>query len=254
MESKTHTVTTRDGVRVAFNHYANGGGRSAVIVCPGFFKGKDARIFRQLAGMLIETCDVLCLDFRGHGRSGGLYTFSAREGADLEAVLGWAGSRYERLALMGFSLGGAIAINTASRCPGRVRSVITVGAPAAFERIEARFWRRRAIEAAIRGLGPGSGCRPGNFLLPKERPVETIGGFERLPALFIHGTEDPIVDVRHSRELYEAAPPPKQLRLIPGGGHAEALIREQPETFRTIAQEWLASTLSTTSTTTGRER
>lgn len=244
MEPSAHTVTTRDGVRVAFNHYANGGVDRAVIICPGFFKGKDARIFRRLAEMLLEVCDVLCMEFRGHGRSGGLYTFSAREGADLDAVLAWAGSRYGHLALMGFSLGGAIAINTASRRPGRVRSLITVGAPAAFERIEARFWTPRAIAAGIRGLGPGSGCRPGNLFLRKERPLDSVGRFERLPVLFIHGTEDPIVSVRHSQQLYEAAPEPKRLLLVRGGGHAESLIREQPEAFRAAVQGWLIRTLA----------
>ncbi len=244
MNFSTHAVTTRDGVRIAFNHYQAAAGRSAVIVCPGFFKGKDSRDFRGLAERLLDVCDVLAMDFRGHGHSGGRYTFSAREAGDLEAVLGWAQPQYARIALMGFSLGGAIAINTASRRPAGVRSVITVGAPSDFRRIENRFWTRRAIGAAIQGFGRGSGCRPGNLFLPKERPVDSISRLKDLPILLIHGEEDPIVGVGHGHRLYEAAGDPKQLWVVHRGGHAEALIREQPDAFSDLVREWLDRTLA----------
>lgn len=243
MTVTSHTVQARDGVRIAFNHYHNGGGGAAVIACHGFFSSKEARSHRRFSQALVQACDVISMDFRGHGRSGGLYTFSAREDADLEAVLEWAAPRFARLGLIGFSLGAAIAINTASRHPGRVRSLVAVSAPSEFERIEFRWWTPRALCAGLASLGPGSGCRPGNLFLPKERPVERIRALSQLPVLFIHGTADPIVGLQHSRRLHEAAPGPKHLEVIPGGGHAEWLFREDPETFSRLVLSWFSRTL-----------
>jgi hypothetical protein len=40
-----------------------------------------------------------------------------------------------------------------------------------------------------------------------------------LPVLFIHGTADLRVPATMSQQLYEAAPQPKQLILIPDAGH-----------------------------------
>jgi uncharacterized protein len=42
---------------------------------------------------------------------------------------------------------------------------------------------------------------------------------QQIPILFIHGTADDVVPVSMSQQLYDAAPEPKQLLLIPGAGH-----------------------------------
>jgi dienelactone hydrolase len=41
----------------------------------------------------------------------------------------------------------------------------------------------------------------------------------RMPVLIVHGTDDRYVPPRLSEALYEAAPPPKKLLLIPNGTH-----------------------------------
>ena len=236
-------VTTRDGVRIAFNHYAAPGRDAAVVVGHGFFSCKDGRSHRRLAEALAASADVVSMDFRGHGRSGGWYTFSAREGADLDAVLDWAAARYARLALIGFSLGGAVALTSAARHRARLRGVAAVSAPSEFRRIEYKFWTRRAIVGGFRSLGPGSGCRPGNIFLRKPRPVDAIALLDGLPVLLVHGTEDPIVGLAHSQRLYEAAREPKRLAVIRGGGHAEWLIREDLGGLGALLREWIDATL-----------
>ncbi|MBI3616578.1 MAG: alpha/beta fold hydrolase, partial [Candidatus Omnitrophica bacterium] len=125
-QRSSHAVVTEDGVRISFDLYHRVGRQAVVIICPGFFQTKEAAIFQRLAHDLAKDQDVLCMDFRGHGRSGGFYTFSAREGADLEAVLEWARGRYSEISILGFSLGGAIAINTAARFPDSIHSLIAV--------------------------------------------------------------------------------------------------------------------------------
>lgn len=242
---QSSTVTAPDGVAIAVDRYGDAGRRSALVICPGFFKSKQTATFQRLARALADggAYDALCMDFRGHGSSGGRYCFSAKEGADLEAVLAFARARYAHLGLLGFSLGAAIAINTASRHPEGIRSLIAVSAPCVFGEIEFKWWTPEAIRRGIQGLEPGAGCRPGNLFLKKDRPVERVAQLSPIPALFIHGTGDVIVDARHSRHLYAAASEPKRLELINGGSHAEALFRDEPQRFLGLVTGWLAKTL-----------
>ena len=237
-----HDIKSRDGTRIALACYGVSGRETAVVLCHGFFKSKETPTFQRLAQALAIEQDVVAMDFRGHGRSGGRYTFSAREGDDLVAVLEWARERYRSIDLLGFSLGGAIAINTASRHPEQVRSLITVSDPAVLEEIEFKFWTPEAIRRGIEGLEPGAGCRPGSLFLEKGRPLDSVRRLAGLPILFIHGTRDVIVGLEHSRRLFAEAAEPKRLQIVEGGSHAEALFRDDPEGFVRMVRGWWAKT------------
>ena len=235
---QTTTVVTRDEVTISLDGYRCGNRETAVIICPGFFQSKDTATFQRLSAALAAEHDVLAMDFRGHGRSSGLYTFSAREGADLDAVLGWAAERYRRISVLAFSLGAAIAINTVSRHKDRIQSLIAVSAPSAFEDIEFKFWTPEAMRTGMQGLEAGAGCRPGQPWLPKERPIDNVQRLAGLPILFIHGTRDVIVGVQHSHRLHAVAGEPKRLEIIDGGSHAEALFRDDPQGFTRFVSAW----------------
>jgi len=243
---ESHMVPAADGTMISFHHYRAADRAAALIVCPGFFQTKEAGTFRRISQALAQGWDVVTMDFRGHGRSGGLYTFSAREGADLEAVLDWTAARYPRIGLLGFSMGGAIAINTAARRPGRVASLAAVSAPADFDRVEFKFWTPEAMRTGLQGCERGVGCRPHpqGLWLPKERPLDTVKALAEVPKLFLHGTRDVIVGDHHSRRLFEAAPDPKRLAIVPGGSHAQALFRDDSAHFLSIVRNWFADTLA----------
>ena len=244
MTSRTMVVPTADGERIALRAYESRGSEDAVIICPGFFQSKETKTFQRLAEGLADGRDVLAMDFRGHGRSSGEYTFSAREGADLEAVLAQAEGVYARIVVVGFSLGAAVAINTVARRPGKVQGLIAVSGPASFEDIEFKWWTPEAMRTGLEGSEAGAGCRPGNLWLKKERAVDNISRVAPRPVLFVHGTRDAIVGVQHGRRLYEAAAEPKRLEIIEGGGHAEALFRDAPERFLEVVAQWLSATLA----------
>lgn len=249
MALQTQTVLTSDGIKIWFTIYPCGGRTdAAVVICPGFFQSQETPTFRRMSQVLARGHDVLCMDFRGHGHSGGLCAFSAKEPWDLEAVLQWAAPRYSRIGVLGFSLGAATAIVTAARHQRLVHSLVAVSAPVAFEEIELKWWTPEAIRRGIEGLEPGAGCRPGSLFLEKPRPIDYVGSLAPIPILFIHGTKDVIVDVRHSRRLYEAASEPKRLELVSGGSHAQALFRDDPDGFCSLIEGWLAETLLPQST------
>ncbi len=241
MDPVLYQLPANDGIRTSFHHYQQPGRDTAMVICHGFFKSKETATFTRMSQAFAEQQDVICMDFRGHGTSSGLFTFSAKEDAELGAVLEWARARYRCLHVMGFSLGGAIAINTVSRQRAGVEALIAVSAPAAFEEIEFKFWTPEAIRRGVQGLEPGAGCRPGNPFMKKQRPVDAIARIEGIPQLFIHGTHDVIVGVRHSRRLFAAAKEPKWLEIIQGGSHAEALFRDDPGRFVQLVTSWQAT-------------
>ena len=239
----SHTIDSEKGVALSVDRYTGAGRDTAIVICPGFFQSKDTKTFQGLSRALAADWDVIAMDFRGHGRSSGLFTFSAKETTDLEAVLRWTKEKYRNIAVMGFSLGGAAAINTLAKQPQTAKTVIAVSAPALFEDIEFKFWTPEAMRTGLQGLEAGSGCRPGNLWLKKERPVERVAHLAPIPVLFIHGTRDVIVGVEHSRRLHAAAAAPKRIEMIEGGSHAEALFRDEPERFSQLVGAWFAQTL-----------
>jgi pimeloyl-ACP methyl ester carboxylesterase len=213
-----------------------------VIICPGFWQSKDTPTFRRMSEALAADHDVLAMDFRGHGRSSGFYTFSAREGTDLEAVLDAAQGEYAWVGLVGFSMGAAISIITARRRRETVHRLVAVSAPSAFEQVEFKWWTPEAMRTGLRGMEPGAGCRPGNLLLKKERALDHVAALAGVPVLFVHGTRDAIVGVEHSRRLYAVAAEPKRLEIFEGAGHAEDLFRQEPGRFLRIVRGWFSGT------------
>jgi pimeloyl-ACP methyl ester carboxylesterase len=243
MERTTQTIATADGLRLSVDRYARGADR-AVVICPGYFQSKDTRTFRRLAEALVGPWDVVALDFRGHGRSEGWYAFSARERADLSALLAWLRPQYRSLGLMGFSMGAAISILTLAREPQQVRSLLAVSSPSDFARIEFRWWTPEASRTGLRALERGAGCRPGWPWSTKERPVDHVAALSPIPVHFVHGTNDVIVGHAHSERLHAAAASPKRLTILPKASHAEAIFRDDPEGFLRLSRGWFDETLA----------
>lgn len=67
-----------------------------------------------------------------------------------------------------------------------------------------------------------------------------------LPVLLIHGKEDDMVPVSMAQELYDAAAGKKELLIIPGAGHAQAMEKEPELYFGTIF-DFLNQSLSSSS-------
>ena len=55
-----------------------------------------------------------------------------------------------------------------------------------------------------------------------------------LPILIIHGEEDDMVPVSMAYELYEAVPTEKELLIIPGAGHAQAVDKDPELYYETV--------------------
>ena len=237
---KSVYVYTPGKVKISVRHIQLGFD-TALIVAPGFFQSKETPTFKKIEKALSDSFGVLSMDFRGHGKSNGLYTFSAREKEDLKSVIDYARTFYKKIGVLGFSYGGTIAILEQVEFHN-IDSLICVSSPMASSEIEFKWWTSSALKLGIKGLEPGAGVRPGNPYLKKINAIDVVEKV-RAPILFIHGSQDPTVSQRHSEKLYQAAKDPKSIKIFPAASHAEEIYRRYPVEFIQTIKEWLKKCL-----------
>lgn len=154
----------------------------------------------------------------------GRYAYGVAEYEDLEAAVRWAVDRgAERVVLVGYSMGGAIAAEFVHESPfaGRVAGLV-LDAPML------HLGRTIDIEAANRGVpGPLVAIAKTTTALrfgvswSELDYITKLSGTD-LPMLIFHGQEDDVVPVELSRSLEAAAPRFVQLHETPAAGHVQS--------------------------------
>ena len=243
MKSSGYVVTS-DQHKVYYDQYRSGH-KKVIIIAHGFFNSKQAILLKQLGESLNNEYDVILFDFRGHGQSKGFFYWTAKEYLDLLAVIEFAGKSYERIGLIGFSLGAATSIIAAPKAI-LINSIISISAPVEFTKIDYRFWEinvKNDLFYNFFGEGrQGKGVRPGPFWYKKEIPLEIVKK-TGIPIFYIHGDADWVIRHWHSEELYKNTAAFKRLSIIKNGPHAEHLLREHKDEMLRLIREWFHETL-----------
>lgn len=231
-------LKTQDGIKIAINHHKTGHD-AVLIIAHGWFMTKDSQYFKDMANVFSENFDVISIDFRGHGRSSGFYTFTSKEPMDMKAVVDYAKSHYEKIYLIGFSLGGALVL-IHSALEKDVDKVIAVSAPHSFLKIENQMWKKEAWWHSFRKfeLKRWITVRPSPIIGKKIRPIDIVDKVE-VPTLFIAGEKDATVRAWHSLSLYRKAKCEKCFELFKDCCHAEDLFFQDREKFINVCNDWL---------------
>ncbi|MBW4663328.1 MAG: lysophospholipase [Chroococcus sp. CMT-3BRIN-NPC107] len=151
---------------------------------------------------------VLIIDYRGYGLSEG--SFPTEETVYQDATTVWDYLVKQRkiqpnnIILYGHSLGGAIAINLATQHPEAAGLIVNSSFTSIADVVNTRGQFR---------------LFPVKFLLNQRFESIKKIKFLKMPVLFIHGTDDNVIPVGMSKQLYAAAPQPKQLFIVPNAGH-----------------------------------
>lgn len=238
-------VITKDKINIAYDHIKNDS-ESVIIVCPGFFNSKKNRWMVKATELLTSKYDVIIFDFRGHGQSGGKFTWLAREHLDLEAILNYAIEQgYKKIGALSFSLGAAASVNLVSQRQ-EIKSMILISCPLSFWKIDYHFWKPEMFSDLKDNFEcdwEGKGARVDSMLLPKPKPIKQITQIKDTSIFFIHGERDWVIKPYHSEILYQSAMVNKKLEIIKDGLHAERLIQQLPERMNNLILDWLANTL-----------
>jgi 2-succinyl-6-hydroxy-2,4-cyclohexadiene-1-carboxylate synthase len=255
--------------------YDDSGQGGAVTLLHGFTQSR--RVWDELIGLLPARWRWIRPDVRGHGETtvdaGGPYTLEA---CSSDLVRLWDHLGVEKTHLVGYSMGGRLALQVATYAPDRLLSLVVMSAHAGLEparradrreedeqlarRIEsdgieafADEWSRLPLFAGLARRGPEFAAEL-NARRLSNRPVGLAaslrgmgaGSMEPLwdrlavitcPALFIAGAEDPTY-AGHSRRLAEAAPH-GSVAIVADAGHSVFL--EQPEDVARLLTDHLSS-------------
>ncbi|MEC3919824.1 alpha/beta hydrolase [Nocardia sp. CDC160] len=161
----------------------------------------------MLAMLAAVGFDVLVFDYRGYGRSTGR---TSEQGtyrdvrAAREALLAQPGVDPGRVVYLGKSLGGGVMLELANAFP-----------PAALL-LMSTFTGLRDAAVAVYPFLPKAFV-PNAY--PSLRRIRKL----RCPVLIMHGDLDELLPVRMGRELFAAAPEPKELVIYPGGMHNDLI-------------------------------
>lgn len=245
--SEAVTFAARDGVRLSGTFVTAPDPAGTVILVHGFKSGRGELL--DWLAFLYPTYSVLLFDGRGTGSSEGVFGVGATEDRDIVGAVDFIRARSDpgadRIAVLGISLGAGDAILAAAR-DERIRAVVA-DSPWIDELVQLQ--RMGSVTA-----GPISVP-----LLPYEPALvdALIGGRleDAVPAaaveriaprsiLIIHALDDgnATTPVAGSERLFHFAGEPKQLWLVPRGGHVGA-IRAQPDEYRQRVLSFLASAL-----------
>lgn len=198
--------------------------------------------------------NVLTFDFRAQGYSGGGYaTAGILEVRDVQAAVEWLRLALNvsdpKLALFGWSMGGATAISAAPSVPG-VDAVIADGSFSRLQNIVdtsiVHFIKNQIGFAVPRWpIGPLSvqfAAWSVGLELDANPPVEAIQKF-RGPVLLFQGTADNRVYPNNGDELAAAGGANVTLLKVEGAGHVACLATD-PDGYETAVLEFLGAAFS----------
>ena len=164
---------------------------------------------------------VLLIDLQAHGETPGRrITFGLREAEDVQAAVGYLRNAFpgERIAAIGVSLGAAAIV--LAKPPLKLDAVVLESLhPTIEEAVENR------MKLHLGQVGPALApllLWQLSFRLgipaSELNPIDRIGNLNA-PLLLISGSDDQHTRMAETERLFAAAREPKELWIVPGGGH-----------------------------------
>lgn len=223
------SFTSRDGVTLRGWWFPRAGSNQVVIGLAGHRRAKH-ELLGIGSGLWRAGKNVLLFDFRGCGESDWApQSVGHHELLDARAALQYAAGRVEgaRIGLMGYSMGGAVAIILAAADPA-VRAVVADSAYASLRDVIAHAYARRGVpRRPLITWADALNRRLYGYSFTNLRPVAVAPLLAPRPLLLIHGSADSVTPVAHARQLYAAAREPKELWIAEGATHCGAYFLDR---------------------------
>jgi dipeptidyl aminopeptidase/acylaminoacyl peptidase len=225
------TLTTDDGLEIAA-WYVPGTQPNAIVLVHGT-NANRAYLLPQ-ARMLSQAGYHLILpDLRGHGHSqGNLNTYGYDEALDVRAAVGYLAAlpEVEHVGAIGHSLGAAAMVRAASTDERLEALVIQSTYSSLAQAIEDTIgdltilpkWPFAPLIVAL--AEARTGLRIGQ--VDSSRDLATMSP---RPVLIIHSDADNLFPLHHAEQMYEAAQSPKDLWVVHGLPHVNAIEGNEAE-------------------------
>lgn len=230
-----------DGIRIK-GWFIKGNGKGTlptVIICHGL--GANRSDFTELAaGLSRNGYNALLFDFRGHGESErSASSFGYLEQKDLLAAIKYIKDRKEmdakRIAVYGFSMGGAVAILTAAESSD-IKCVIADSSFTTLREQGERLFTSSFLPSAV-FLRPVTWMYELYFQVDADKvvPIDMIHKISTRGVMIIGGGADEQMPSSDAMRLFAAAREPKEIWLIPGAVHGGTVYMTGDEYSKRIA-------------------
>jgi uncharacterized protein len=281
LKAEDVSFLSSDGIKLsAWLIRAQGAPRASIIIAHGI-NGNRSDMLSRAAFLVHDGYDVLLVDMRGHGKSGGDYAApgylealdviasvkyleSASKTEETPATKPPSNAQEEppqsRIVAMGHSYGAVAALYAAAADP-RIAAVIADSAYISFQDMRSRattllaqdpessFWFRiglrladsRAAELAVM---PFYFLRTGVWVnSSKSNAVDAIHRIGDRPILFIAGDCDEICPASNAQLMYAAdASTKKGLLIVPGAAH-DSTFATNPQLYESTVEQFLQRAL-----------
>jgi alpha-beta hydrolase superfamily lysophospholipase len=232
------------------------GATAAVCVLHGSGDNKTAYMWWPADALLAQGIAVLLVDMDGHGENPRPQRFPQIV-EDVAAAVGWLRERYERVGVLGISLGGAVAVRAVAGGVD-VDALAVLEAPPQLSFTRADMRREALALARLRHLHVFSDSTAEHMVrtwstAPIRAEISTwdliavldlLGSLPRIeaPMLLLYGASDAIVKRSQAEQVRDAAPPNARFRLVPGASHLTLILnrdvpREIGEWFAAVMRE-----------------
>ena len=210
--------------------------RGTVIFCHGHAGSMDPDL-KYVPAFRDRGYNVLLFDFRAHGRSDGqIVSMGSLEQWDLLGAVDYLQRRgIERVGVLGFSMGGRVAISTAPQSEA-IAAVVSDGGPATLLESIVAGSRERGLPGVLALpvawltlwlAGRLVGCN-----LSEADAVYWVAKLSPRALFLIHGGRDPYVSTAAVEALFATAREPKELWIVPKADHRQ-VDEQHPDEYLT---------------------
>lgn len=220
------SLTASDGTPIAGWYIpAEAPSAKTIVLVHGYQCNRLLWLRQKVVPMLHDTYNLVLIDLRNHGASGGhVTTFSTLERLDVLAGIGEAKRRgATSIGVIGQSLGASSSINAVAEAP-EVKALVEDCAFAtvfsAFTGAISSTWAPQpaliaatALQLANQKLG---------LDMTAHEPITNVGAIAPRPVTFIHGAQDPYIFPANLQILSNAYQGPKDVWLCPGALHGDS--------------------------------
>jgi 2,6-dihydroxypseudooxynicotine hydrolase len=215
------------------------GSTPCVVIVPGLASSKEQPDF-QPEPLVERGIAAFTMDLPGHGEAfaGSRLHFSSYHAisAAIDVLSRQPGIDPERVAVLGTSLGGTVALKAASE-DSRIAAVVNISGF-----YEPRHWfeaSARFVEAALKYVTGIDGSPEVRDLVQQFTLRGSIAQIT-CPILTVHGERDIIIPVEEARHIHAEATAPHTLVIYPGGDHG---LLNTPEAGYDVL-DWMVQQLS----------
>ena len=225
-----------DGVKLRGWFLPPSGNAKGVVICCHGVSSTKVSMLQATAILHHAGYAVLVFDFRARGTSGGKFcTLGYRETEDLLAAIAYVQARPDvgslPLGLLGNSLGGAVALMGAARCPA-VKCVIAESAFVSLDHavdnhFRAFLWKfAPVLSVPTRWIGEqsiGQNCAD-------IAPIQVLDRISPRPILLIHDGKDSLCPASEADALQQKAGAACAVWTVPNAYHIKA-VSAQPDAY-----------------------